>query len=220
MSMRFCYYLGASLVLASVVGCSDPQTGSQEEGASAMQATAVDAAAVDASGLGASRMDGAAMDETAECGAIAYLFSALPTAATLESLEEVYRGCDSALTAQLQYGGDKGSIFYSLAVLKPELAGLPADNASWLEVTTSNRQAMEELMAQQQADPNILTLELPQEGEGVLFKDAGDWTFAALIGDGHALRVEMSGEEWQQMSSEDAAQVMANLLKPIQFDQL
>jgi len=210
-NMRFWHCLCFFVILGSAAGCSDSQPGSQaSEEESSTYSVAID-------GL---LMDGAAMDETAECGAIAYLFSVLPTASTLESQEEVYRGCDSALTAQLQYAGVKGSIIYSLAVLKPELAGLPEDSASWLEVTSSNRQAMEELMAQQQANANAMVMELPQEGEGVLFQDAGDWTFAALIGDGHALRIEVSGEDWQQLSMADAADLMARLLEPVQFDQL
>lgn len=202
MNIRFYYPLCVFLFLGGLVGCSEPQADAQKSVATT------------------NPLSNVPMDETSECGAISYLFSVLPVQSTLESLAEVYRGCDSKLTAQLHYEGDQGSVIYSLAVLKPELVGLPADSVSWLEVASSNRQAMEELMAQQQTATNAMTLELPQEGEGVLFQDAGDWTFVALIGDGHALRIEVSGDNWEQLSVVDAAELMSRLLEPVQFHSL
>ncbi len=176
-------------------------------------------------------------DETNECGAIAYLAEAMPEDNSIGGFAEIYRGCDSVISAQLSYAGDEGgSIGYSLMVLNVAQAGLAGEGGSWSEIIDGNRAGMETMISNQQrirADylanssasvdqlkriPEEMTL--PNGAKAMLFTDSDDWVLLSLLNERHALRIDISDMNWQGFSTEQAKEKVAGLVSKVKFDRL
>ncbi|MFN3712950.1 MAG: hypothetical protein ACK4SX_04755 [Alcanivoracaceae bacterium] len=162
------------------------------------------------------------MDESRECGQIAYLMAAFPTQNSVEGIAESYRGCDSQISAQLQYVDDDAQVVYSLSVLTPEQAGLSPDNGSWSELVQSNVLALSEIIATQRspADGSERTsqdLLLPNGATGVIYHEAGEWSLVAILNDRHALRIDASKDDWNGFDSEQALALMKSLVGNVNF---
>lgn len=207
------------LAMVSVVGCDQPSKPVAERNIE-------DAVAA---------MAAETTDETGECGAIAYLTEAMPTDKSLQGFPEIYRGCDSAISAQLSYASDEGgSIGYSLIVLNADQAGL--EGASWNEMINGNRVGMETLIKSQkmvrevylsggagseqdlQRIPEEMTL--PNGSEAMLFADGNDWVLLSLLNDRHALRIDISDMSWDGFSTAQAKEQVAGLVSKVKLDRL
>jgi len=158
---------------------------------------------------------GESEDDSAVCGRLATLLAALPQASEMDGLAESYRGCESPMTANLQYEDDQRAIIYTLSVLRAEQADLPGQGDTWQGLLDMNRQAIESLIATQQAmidvggknvsagAPDPLTEEerdrlprklvLPNGASATLFNDGKDWTLVSLMQDRYILRVDLLG---------------------------
>lgn len=209
--------LGLSLV--AVTGCDQPPTpaaeGTVEEAVAAMSAETT--------------------DETGECGAITYLAEAMPTDKTLQGFQEIYRGCDSVISAQLSYAGDEGgSIGYSLIVLTADQAGLEGD--SWNELIDGNRVGMETVIKSQKMVREVYLsggagseqdlkripeeITLPNGSKAMLFTESNDWILLSLLNDRHALRIDISDMSWDGFTTEQAKEQVAGLVSKVKLDQL
>jgi hypothetical protein len=182
-------------------------------------------------------MSAETMDETNECGAIAYLTEAMPEDKSLEGFQEIYRGCDSVISAQLSYAGDEGgSIGYSLIVLDAAQAGLEDEGSSWSEMIDGNRVGMETVIKSQQMIrdgylagstasaeqmkriPEEITL--PNGAKAMLFTESNDWVLLSLLNERHALRIDISDASWDGFSTEQAKQKVAGLVSKVKLDRL
>lgn len=207
------------LAMVSVVGCDQPSKPVAERDIE-------DAVAA---------MSAETTDETGECGAIAYLTEAMPTDKTLQGLQEIYRGCDSAISAQLSYASDEGgSIGYSLIVLNAGQAGLEGD--SWNELIDGNRTGMETVIDSQkrvrevylsgaaaspedgQRIPEEITL--PNGAKAILFTESNDWVLLSLLNDRHALRIDISDTSWDGFTTEQAKEQVVALVSKVKLDRL
>ena len=182
-------------------------------------------------------MSAETMDETNECGAIAYLAEAMPEDNSLEGFQEIYRGCDSVISAQLSYAGDEGgSIGYSLMVLDAAQAGLEGEGGSWSEIIDGNRAGMEAMIESQQKIrdgylagsaasagqikrmPEEMTL--PNGARAMLFTESNDWVLLSLLNERHALRIDVSDMSWEGFSTEQAKEKVAGLVSKVKLDRL
>lgn len=182
-------------------------------------------------------MSAEVMDETNECGAITYLTEAMPTDKTLQGFQEIYRGCDSVISAQLSYASEEGgSIGYSLIVLNAGQAGLEGDGGSWSEMIDGNRIGMETVIKSQQRlregylaggtasaeelkrIPEEITL--PNGSRAMLFTESNDWVLLSLLNDRHALRIDVSDMSWDGFSTEQAKEQIAGLVSKVKLDRL
>jgi hypothetical protein len=207
------------LAMVSVAGCdqpSKPVAGENiEEAVAAMSAEAT--------------------DETGECGAIAYLTEAMPMEKIVQGFQEIYRGCDSAISAQLSYAGDEGgSIGYSLIVLSAEQAGLEGD--SWNELIDGNRVGMETVIKSQKMVREVYLsggagseqdmrripeeITLPNGSKAMLFTESNDWVLLSLLNDRHALRIDISDMNWDGFTTEQAREQVAGLVSKVKLDRL
>lgn len=207
------------LAMASLTGCDQPSKPVAEENIE-------DAVAA---------MSAESTDETGECGAIAYLTEAMPTDKTVQGFQEVYRGCDSVISAQLSYASDDGgSIGYSLIVLRAEQAGLDGDG--WNELIDGNREGMETAIKSQKMVreaylsggagseqdlkriPEEITL--PNGSRAMLFTESNDWVLLSLLNDRHALRIDISDMSWDGFTTEQAKEQVAGLVSKVKLDRL
>ena len=180
-------------------------------------------------------MSAESTDETSECGAIAYLADAMPADRTVQGFQEIYRGCDSPISAQLSYGSDEGgSIGYSLIVLSAEQAGLEGD--SWNELIGANRVAMESVIKSQKMAREVYLsggagserdqrrmpeeITLPNGSRAMLFSESNDWVLLSLLNDRHALRIDISDMSWDGFTTEQAKEQVAGLVDKVKLDQL
>jgi hypothetical protein len=164
----------------------------------------------------------ASMDESRECGQIAYLMAAFPAQNSVEGIAESYRGCDSQISAQLQYVDDDAQVVYSLSVLTPEQAGLSSDNGSWSELVQSNAQALGEIISVQRSpvdggERTSRDLLLPNGATGVVYHEAGEWSLVAILNDRHALRIDASKDSWNGYDAEQAVALMKSLVGNVNF---
>lgn len=207
------------LTMVSVSGCDQPAKPVAEENIEEAVAA----------------MSAEATDETGECGAIAYLTEAMPTDKTVQGFQEIYRGCDSVISAQLSYAGDEGgSIGYSLIVLSAEQAGL--DGASWNELIDGNRVGMETVIKSQKMVREVYLsggagseqdlrripeeMTLPNGSKAMLFTESNDWVLLSLLNDRHALRIDISDMNWDGFTTEQAREQVAGLVGKVKLDRL
>ena len=173
---------------------------------------------------------GESEDDSAVCGRLATLLEALPQAAEMDGMAETYRGCESPMTANLQYESDQRAIIYTLSVLRAEQADLPGQGDTWQGLLDMNRQAIESLIATQQAMMDVggkdvvkgapdplteeerdrlpRTLVLPNGASATLFSDGSDWTLVSLMQDRYILRIDLLGY-LSQAGDTDAAEKLA-----------
>jgi hypothetical protein len=164
----------------------------------------------------------ASMDESRECGQIAYLMTAFPAQSSVEGIAESYRGCDSQISAQLQYADDDAQVVYALSVLTPEQAGLPADTGSWSELVQSNARALTDIIASQRSaedgtERTSQDLLLPNGATGVVYQEAGEWSLVAILNERHALRIDASKDSWNSYSLDQAVALMKSLVGNVNF---
>lgn len=185
---------------------------------------------------------GESEDESAICGRLATLLAALPTVGEMDGLTESYRGCESPMTANLQYEDDQRAIVYTLSVLRAEQADLPGQGDIWQGLLDMNRQAIESLIATQQAmidvggkniaegAPDPLTREerdrlprqlvLPNGASATLFNDGKDWTLVSLMQDRYILRVDLLGYLPQADNTAAAEKLVMARVADIDFARL
>lgn len=211
--------LTASCLVALLFGC-DQSPAPAEPGNPQVVADAVDAV---------SAVAGESEDDSAICGKLEPLLSALPATNAVDGLAESYRGCESPMTANLQYEDAGRGIYYTISVLRAEQADLPAEGEHWQGLLDMNRQAIESLMATQQAmievgrkpvvagaaDPLSETerarlpreVVLPNGATGLMFNDGQDWTLVSLMKDRYILRVDLLNY-MSQADNTDAAEAL------------
>lgn len=152
-------------------------------------------------------------DDSGDCGKLSHLLGALPHADTMDGLTVSYRGCESPMTANLTYESEAEGIYYTVSVLKAEMADLPGESQHWQGLLDMNRQAIESLIATQKAmievggkpvgasavDP--LTAEerarlprlvtLPNGAEAMLYNEGEDWSLVSVMKDRYVLRIDL-----------------------------
>jgi len=193
-------FLGA---IALVSGCDNaPDT--KQANQDAEVAKAVDEVA---------GVSGESADEQTDCGKLGYLLSALPSAAVIDGLEESYRGCESPMTANLQFEDDEKAVYYTISVLHTDMADLPGQGDHWQGLLDMNRQAIESLIRTQEAmievgnksvtsgaaDPLTESerarlpkvVKLPNGADAMIYNEEEDWALVSLMKDRYALRVDL-----------------------------
>jgi hypothetical protein len=141
---------------------------------------------------------GQAADETDDCGGLAFLLEAVPAAHQLLGMDEVYRGCESPVTVNLQYAADAAQLSYTLGILDAQLAELPKGREYWQSILDVNRESVQSLISAQgklaqaqQGKSKRVTLS--DGSTAVVFREGRDWALVAMPGDRYALRIDLGG---------------------------
>ena len=185
---------------------------------------------------------GESEDDSSVCGRLGALLQALPQTPEMDGLPETYRGCESPMTANLQYENEQRAIIYTLSVLRAEQADLPGEGDIWQGLLDMNRQAIESLITTQQAmidvggktvaegAPDPLTQEerdrlprtlvLPNGAPATLFNEGEDWTLVSLMQDRYILRVDLLGYLPQADNSSAAEKLLMARVADIDFARL
>ncbi|MBQ0754084.1 MAG: hypothetical protein KBT87_04785 [Gammaproteobacteria bacterium] len=219
-------FLGA---LALVSGCDNgPDT--KQTNQDAEVASAVDEVA---------RVSGQSADEQLDCGKLSYLLSALPSAVKIDGLEEVYRGCESPMTANLQFEDDEKAVYYTISVLQTEMADLPGQGDHWQGLLDMNRQAIESLIRTQEAmievgnkpvtsgaaDPLTESerarlprqVTLPNGANAMIYNEDEDWALVSLMKDRYALRIDLLSYADMAPDSDAAEAALMSKVAEINF---
>lgn len=158
-------------------------------------------------------VSGESADEQMDCGKLSYLLSALPSLTAIDGLEESYRGCESPMTANLQFEDDDKAVYYTISVLQTEMADLPGHGEHWQGLLDMNRQAIESLISTQEAmievgnkpvtsgaaDPLSENerarlprrVTLPNGADAMVYNEGEDWALVSLMKDRYALRIDL-----------------------------
>lgn len=202
MASRFTHVCAWVTLAALVAGCD--KAPEQDE---ARQA------AVDEAVSEVARVAGEDADESGDCGKLGYLLETLPGGETVDGLSRSYRGCESPMTANLQYEDEQRGIYYTISILDAEMADLPGQADAWQGLLDLNRQAIEGLINTQldliqvasqpmaPGAPHPLSdierarlpreVKLPNGAQGVIYNEGEDWTLVSLIRDRYALRIDL-----------------------------
>jgi|GEM_PF-3616600 len=160
-----------------------------------------------------SAVAGASEDDSGACGKLAPLLGALPKAETMDGLGLSYRGCESPMTANLTYESEAEGIYYTVSVLRAEMADLPGENQHWQGLLDMNRQAIESLIATQRAMMDVgsksvasgaadplsaeerarlpRSVKLPNGADAVLYNEGDDWSLVSVMKDRYVLRIDL-----------------------------
>lgn len=224
------------LVLATVLAASGCDQSPEDKPAVGQQGD------VEALVSEVAQVAGESEDDSAVCGRLATLLDALPQAPQMDGLAETYRGCESPMTANLQYESEQRAIIYTLSVLHVEQADLPGQGDTWQGLLDMNRQAIESLIATQQAMMDVggkdvakgapdplteeerdrlpRTLVLPNGASATLFNDGGDWTLVSVMQDRYILRIDLLGYLSQAGNTDAAEKLVMARVADIDFARL
>ena len=196
-------WLVAMMVVVVVSGCGESPD-AQKKKQQAEVEKAVDEV---------SQVSGESEDDSATCGKLKSLLGALPQVTSMDGLSMSYRGCESPMTANLQFEDGGHGIYYTVSVLRTDMADLPGQGDHWQGLLDMNRQAIESLISTQKAmmavgskpvakgavDP--LTDEerarlprqvrLPNGAEATIYNESQDWTLVSLMKDRYVLRIDL-----------------------------
>lgn len=226
------------VALALVAGCDNaPGDGNRPDTKQAAQDARV-AEVVDE----VASVSGESADEQADCGKLSYLLSALPSITKVDGLEESYRGCESPMTANLQFEDDDKAVYYTISILKKDMADLPGEGDHWQGLLDMNRQAIESLIRTQEmmievgnkavtegaADPLSASerarlprqVQLPNGAEGTIYNEGDDWTLVSLVEDRYALRIDLLNYVDNAPDSEAAERALMARVAEINFARL
>lgn len=184
-------------------------------------------------------VSGQSADEQTDCGKLSYLLSALPSVAEIDGLKESYRGCESPMTANLQFEDDDKAVYYTISVLQTEMADLPGQGDHWQGLLDMNRQAIESLIRTQEAmievgskpvtsgaaDPLTESerarlprqVKLPNGADAMIYNEDEDWALVSLMKDRYALRVDLLNYTDKAPDSEAAEAALMSKVAEINF---
>lgn len=160
-----------------------------------------------------SAVAGKGEDGSADCGKLASVLQALPSAESMDGMPVAYRGCESPMTANLIYESNSEGINFTVSVLDIKMADLPSSDAQWQGLLDMNRQAIESLIATQRAMIDVgnkpvasgaqdplseaerarlpKAVKLPNGAEGVLYNEDNDWSLVSIMKDRYVLRIDL-----------------------------
>lgn len=187
-------------------------------------------------------VSGESEDDSSACGKLAKLLAALPATQSMDGLDESYRGCESPMTANLQFEDDDKGIYYTVSVLKTELADLPGQGAHWQGLLDMNRQAIESLISTQKSmievgkkpvasngtDPLSAEerarlpsqVKLPNGADATVYSEGEDWALVSLMKDRYVLRIDLFNYADQLPDTKSAESLLMAKVAEINFADL
>lgn len=187
-------------------------------------------------------ISGESTDERKDCGKLSGLLMALPPVHMIDGLQESYRGCESPMTANLQFEEGGKGVHYSISVLNADMADLPGRGEQWQGLLDMNRQAIESLIKTQEVMIDVgsqpisegvidpLTeqerarlprqVTLPNGASGMIYNEGEDWTLVSLMKDRYALRIDLLNYVPLVPSASEAEPMLMSKVAEINFAEL